>query len=80
MINAKVVNMSFSGASCCNPTCSHNTKYHDHILGNVYYLKYNTPCLFIEMSGTFEYYCKDCVDIVYQNLKPALDSKLWLFS
>lgn len=64
---------------CSNPDCQHNPKYHDKIIGNNFILKRDVTCLYIELGEDYECYCYDCIDIIYQKLKPVLDKKLWPF-
>jgi hypothetical protein len=78
MIYAKLFKMETAGWPCDNSNCQHNSKYHDRI-GNSFYLKTDKTCLAIYMHGSREVYCRDCIDIIYQRLKPILDSKLWIF-
>lgn len=90
MIEANVFKMRCSGLTCANPECKHLPEYTYHILGNVYFIKVDSVCLRLSNNkiaadngdnGTYvEYYCRDCIDVVYKKLKPILDSKLWILT
>lgn len=79
MINIKLCKIDSSGISCCNEDCNHNPKYHDHIIGDNFFLKQGQVALQIYFEHEGEIYCRDCIDKVYQKMKPFLDSKLWAF-
>lgn len=82
MITAELIDNYDGRVSCYNPECPHNLKYHDKVL-STYYIKRDALVLRIWMSGAFyahsEIYCRDCIDIVYRQLKPILNSSLWPF-
>lgn len=81
MIKALVRKVEWSGTSCDNKECAHNPEYHDQVLRSCF-LKQGQPCLVIanDKDDWIAIYCRECVDILYKQLKPALDSKLWIFS
>ena len=79
MINVKLWKVNRSGAMCCNIDCSHDPRYHFNIIGNVFHLREEQIALQIYFEEEGEVYCRDCIDKVYQKLKPILDSKLWVF-
>jgi hypothetical protein len=80
MIHAEVFKLETSGIHCANSQCLHNPEYHYNILGHVFHIKQGTTCLYLEMGGKNETYCRDCIDVVYKKLKPVLDSKLWILT
>lgn len=77
MIKANLFKMEQSGFQCFNPKCSHNEKYHNNILGQVFHIKIGTTCLLMTIDNSYEIYCRECIDNLYIELKPVLDSKLW---
>ena len=79
MIEAKIIKMDANGYHCDNPDCQHLPEHTYHMLGDVYFIKQYSTCLFIRMDGGAEHYCNGCIDIVYNQLKPVLDRKLWVF-
>lgn len=79
MISAKIFKLDYSGLICSNNNCKHNPEHHYNIIGEVFHIKQGVICLQITLLGIYEIYCRDCIDIVYYNLKPVLDSKLWVF-
>lgn len=46
-------------------------------------IKKDTTCAAITMDSASgyntSYYCRDCIDKVYEDLKKILNSKLWIF-
>ncbi len=79
MIHAELRVVDWSGGGCDNPECSQLLEFHDRIL-NTYFLKQGTTCLEIWSYGSEpEYYCRSCIDVLYQKLKPILDTRLWAF-
>lgn len=83
MINARLYKIDYSGQECANPQCAHNPEHHYNIIGKCFHIIQGTTCLWLSMQTTtnivVEIYCRDCIDIVYQKLKPVLDKKLWVF-
>ncbi len=80
MVETKLFRWEVAGWECFGKTCPRNPLYFDNIIGDVHYIKKGTMCLTIKLSnGGYEIYCKDCIDILYQQLRPVLDSKLWAF-
>jgi hypothetical protein len=80
MINISIIQMQQTGYHCSNPKCEHNPKHMINILGNVWYIKVDTSVAFITLTNGFgEYYCRGCIDEIYQIVKLKLDSSLWAF-
>jgi len=53
-----------------------------HLVDNEHNIAEGEVCVRIIYSGverTAEYYCKSCIDLWYQKLKPVFDTKLWAF-
>jgi hypothetical protein len=84
MIHIEVLKVPTSGIRCDNSTCPHSPEYHDRIIGDNYFIKQDTTCFLIWLgdnisASSTEWYCRDCIDTVYQYIKSKLDSKLWAF-
>ncbi len=79
MIKANLFKMQASGWKYDNPTCRHLPEYHDNIIGSNFFIKQETTCLSFVLGFQREVYCRDCIDLIYQDLKPILDSRLWSF-
>ena len=67
-------------ARCGNTNCQHSEKYHYVIMQNSHWIKQGTICARIKIDNSIEYYCRDCIDEIYNLIKSKLDSKLWIFS
>jgi hypothetical protein len=67
-------------ARCCNTNCQRSSEYHYTILENSHWIKQGTVCARIQIENRVEYYCRDCIDEIYNLIKSKLDSKLWIFS
>ena len=79
MITFELHRLDWTGRKCCNPNCGHSEKYHDHIIGDVYFLKQDQIVLFVYMGDALEIYCYDCIDILYKQMKLVLNKDLWAF-
>ena len=79
MINAFLLKIDDSGWECKNPNCKHDPKYHFNIIGNNYHLIQGQTALVINLGESQEIYCRECIDSIYQDLKPLLDTRLWAF-
>jgi len=79
MINICITKCSYSGLHCHHTDCDKLPEYHDHIISDVYYIKLGTTIAEITNGGSFsaEYYCRPCIDKLYQEIKLKLDSRLW---
>ncbi len=69
---------------CANPDCEENPEYivqDPGYLGfsKAAFIKKGTIYLYVAVGEDDECYCFNCIDIVYQELKPILDKKLWAF-
>ena len=90
MLNIEITTVSIEGFECANPNCKHlpeyieylgdkNIEYHEYII------KPNTVCARItsnnasKIIGFTEFYCRDCIDDLYQMIKSKLDTNLWAF-
>lgn len=79
MIKFTLVKWDATGWYCSNRECDHLPEHTYQIL-NSYFLKPGTTCLSIAMNNNaYELYCRGCIDKLYIELKPILDSKLWAF-
>jgi len=79
MLNIELQKMSRTGFHCANKKCKRLPEHTVNILGSVYYIRVDTTVALITMGEYFEYYCRGCIDEVYQLLKSKLDVKLWSF-
>lgn len=82
MIVIKLIVNEDSGFQCDYKKCKRLPQYFDQIL-NTFFIKKGVTCLWISTSmrdlDASELYCRDCIDMFYQEYKPILDSKLWAF-
>lgn len=82
MILIKLIVNESSGRQCDYKDCKHLPKYFDQVL-NTYFVKRGVTCLWVSLpsrdASAGELYCRDCLDRFYQEYKPILDSKLWVF-
>ena len=70
-----------NGFVCGNKKCPHLPEYHDKIL-RTYFIKRGTMVLDIcipGVQGAYAVYCRSCIDTLYHEVKPLLDTKLWAF-
>lgn len=79
MITAHIKKMNEGGWSCDNPSCQHLPEFTYHMLGDIFFIKKDSIYLTIVLNGEVAYYCNGCIDIIYNQLKPVLDRKLWIF-
>jgi hypothetical protein len=79
MLNIQIVQMQETGCHCANPKCQHDPKHMINILGSVWYIKVDTSVALITMGNAAEYYCRGCIDDVYNLFKMKLDTKMWAF-
>lgn len=83
MIKIEVFKVDISRMQCDNVNCKRLPEYFDQIL-NSFFLKRGTICASITIETNIgeygrQYYCRDCIDEIYQKIKSKLDSKLWIF-
>ena len=71
--------MERTGIHCANLNCEKLPQHVINILGSVYYIKVDTTVASVEMKGEVEYYCRGCIDQLYNMLKSKLDPKFWAF-
>lgn len=79
MINFELDKLEQTGYKCDHPRCAHSPKYHWNVIGDVFHLKTDQTILVVTYGNTYEVYCRDCIDLLYKEWKPILDSKLWAF-
>ena len=79
MITFELLKLDQAGYKCDYIKCTHNPEYHWNVIGNSFNLKIDQTVLIVHYPGSWEIYCRDCVDIFYRKAKPLLDSKLWIF-
>jgi hypothetical protein len=46
---------------------------------NIWFIKRGTIVAIVSLGSSYETYCRDCIDLVYQIVKSKLDAKLWVF-
>lgn len=71
--------MDRSGVHCSNINCKKLPAHTINILGSVYYIRIDTTVAVISLGGKEEYYCRGCIDEIYEMVKSKLDPKLWAF-
>jgi hypothetical protein len=79
MLRMRLLVMDISDIACANPQCKNLIEYTYNVIGHVYRIRRKTTCLVVSTQFGTEYYCRDCIDTLYRQLKPSLDSKLWIF-
>lgn len=79
MLHIDIRKVGYSGMKCDNYHCSHDPELFDKVI-NTHFMKEGTIYARIFLaSGNVDYYCRNCIDQVYQNIKSKLDTKLWVF-
>lgn len=70
---------------CHNNKCPRNPLYHEkcnRFLSHTR-IKTNTVCAELTIEGYDRtltvFYCRDCIDLIFKDLKLVFDSKLWAF-
>lgn len=79
MIKIEIIHLQETGHRCANPKCQHDPKHMINILGNVWYIKVDTSVALISIGSNWEYYCRGCIDDIYNVFKMKLDTKMWAF-
>lgn len=68
-----------SGRAMCRGDCKMNPEYVDE-KGNI---KKGNSCAKITIwgakGGASAFYCRDCIDTLYEDVRKILNPKLWLF-
>jgi hypothetical protein len=78
MIDITIFELEVAGWPCDNPKCKNLPEYTVNIIGNNFHIKKGTIAGKIALNhATFDIYCRDCIDVVYQEIKFKMDSKLW---
>ena len=66
-------------AKCRHEKCSENSEYIQN--GRI---KKDTICAIISTDGASGWhtscYCRDCIDMIYEDMKKILNPKLWIFT
>jgi hypothetical protein len=66
-------------AKCRHEQCQRKTEY----INEKGRIKSGTTCVWISTEGAggwhTSYYCRDCVDKIYEEMKKILNPKLWIF-
>jgi hypothetical protein len=67
-------------AMCRNRSCKCKIEF---INPKSYRIKKDTTCAAITMESAAgwntSYYCRDCIEIIYEDMKKILNPKLWIF-
>ena len=76
----KITLIKSSGRCLCrNSTCEKKTEY----ITKSGRIKKDTTCAAIDMDSAAgyntSYYCRDCIDKIYDDIKKILNPKLWVF-
>lgn len=80
MLNIVLHKMDRTGVHCAHPECKKNPKYMVNILGSVWYIRVDTTVAVVTVGGSrAEYYCRECIDELFNEVRTKLDSKLWAF-
>ena len=79
MLYVSLEKMQMTGIHCANLNCKKLPVDMVNIIGSVFYIKVDTTVAAVSMGGKVEYYCRSCIDELYQMLKMKLDPKLWAF-
>ena len=79
MLHIHLERLQVTGLHCANHSCKKDAKHLINILGDVWYIKIETTVAVVSMGGKEEYYCRGCIDDLYQMIKTKLDPKLWAF-
>ena len=82
MITAELYKIHHSYMTACwGANCKKLPQYIDNGAGGQSFIKKDTIFLILTLVKGFEsiksYYCRDCIDVIYRDLKPILDHKLW---
>lgn len=86
MIHIEVVTWDRSGYKCAHPECKKDPQYHDHILGEQFFLKQGEVVARVLMTDPHDsdnrvvnFYCRGCIHSIYELVKTQLDTNLWAF-
>jgi hypothetical protein len=79
MLYIQLHKMDKTGVHCSNTNCKKNFRDTINILGSVYYIRVDTTVAIISLGGKEEYYCRGCIDEIYDMIRAKLDPKLWAF-
>lgn len=86
VIKAEWCNTNSQLIICDHPKCDKSETLHIKMKNGLTRIKSNTICLTIGSYGSYNdnfhisYYCSDCVEKLYKDLKLFLDKKLWSFA
>lgn len=79
MLKIDLIKMEMTGIRCAGINCKKLPEHMINILGSVYYIKADTTAVRVSLNGREEYYCRGCIDDLYNMMKSKLDPKLWAF-
>lgn len=61
---------------CRYDECQNNPKY----INDLGRIKKDTTCVRIHINGITAFYCRECIDKIYEDMRKVLNSKLWIFN
>ena len=79
MISVNLEHLECSQVRCSNTGCRHLPEYIYPVVENTWFIKRGTIVAIVSLGSSYETYCRDCIDLVYQIVKSKLDAKLWVF-
>ena len=90
MITISIRKMHTNQLFCDNDNCKHLPEYTDYhkswfanAPGPQWTIKEGSICAMVGMKGSWvssaNYYCRDCIDDIYQLIKSQMDTNLWAF-
>lgn len=80
MLKIEIKKINYVGQECNNTNCRHNPKYIANFPSNDKYwpnIRIGTICAFVEIDFSIDVYCRECIDLMYQEIKTKMDSNLW---
>ena len=78
MIDIEIRKCQSSGIMCDNPKCKRLPENFDRVLSS-FFIKEGVIYAAFFFSTGVDYYCRSCIDDVYQMIKSKMNSKLWVF-
>ncbi len=73
------------GGTCSGPNCKGLPEYIDYVARHPFggptacFIKKGTIVAFVWVHGSYEIYCRDCIDDIFKLVKSKLDTNLWPF-
>lgn len=76
---AKIVKTQYYTPRCSGSDCIRNSQYFQDEGKYLGFFRRGTYCVQLTIMDATAYYCKDCAKILFQKLKPILNTDLWAF-